>query len=264
MHFPYFSVPVLGIFQIDGDPASHVEKPIYIYEFEFYTEDYPGGTCTDGVFRPARKGFFCLFKPGQRQRLVPPYRCYVMNIATEDPELCALLNSFPTCAAVWNMVEVIKLLHQMLSLENKQSLESRLRRQSYAGQILALLSEYSREPGGLDSGVVRHQQLLLETDRYIRLHLSEDLSLKNLAERCNLDPTYFHKLFTAAFGKTPAQRVLGYRITAVKTGLLEEDLSLETLAERCGFSSASYLGVKFREATGQTPTEYRRKHLKRH
>lgn len=263
MNSPNFSVAVLGRFSIDEDPDFYEEKAVYYYEFEFYTEDYPGGTYTDGIFRPARKGGFCLFRPGQMQRLVPPYRCYVMNIKTQDPELKALFDSMPTFSMMWNMDQVEKLLHKMISVEPRDKLENRLRIQSYAAQIIALLSEYHKAPEGLDNNIIRHQTLLLETDRYIRNHLHEDLSLKQLAKQSNLDPTYFHKLFTSAFGQTPAQRILEYRITAAKTGLLEEELSLEELAERCGFSSPSYLGFKFRQATGQTPTQYRKENLKR-
>ena len=259
---PNYSVAVLGRFDIHEDPASYEEKAVYYYEFEFYTEDYPGGTVTDGVFRPAKKGGFCLFKPGQMQRLVPPYRCYVMNIKTQDPELKALFDSMPTFSMLWNMSEVIKLLQQMLALVPREKLENRLRIQSYAGQIIALLSDYHQSPEVLDANVIRHQTLLLDMDRYIRNHISEDLSLASLAKRSSLDPTYFHKLFTAAFGQTPAQRVLHYRIAAVKAGLMEEGLSLDALAERCGFSSASYLGNRFRQATGQTPTQYRKENLK--
>lgn len=258
---PQFSVAVLGRYRIQNDPSAYAEEPIYVYEFEFYTEDYPGGTLTDGVFRPARKGSFCLFKPGQHQRLIPPYQCYVMNIQTQDPELRELLDRTPTFCMMWNIDEVIKLLNRMLA-EDQSTLEGRLRIQSDAGQILSLLSRYSRPPENLDTGILRHQALLQEIDRYIRRHLDGDLSLAVLAKQSNLDATYFHKLFTAAFGKTPAKLVLDYRIAAVKTGLLDGKESLDDLATRCGFSSASYMGYKFRQITGQTPSQYRKAMLR--
>lgn len=259
MYCPDFSVEVLGLFRVEGDPAIHKEKAVYYYEFEFYFEDFAGGTVTEGVFRPAQKGTFCLFKPGQPQRLVPYYQCYVMNIDTKDTWLRAILDKLPTQAPLWNTAEVIRLLQQMLAIRDKREPESRLLLHSYAGRILALVLEASRRPGSTDANVLRHQEQLLALDRYIRTHPEQKLSLKELAQQCNLDPTYFHKLFTAAFGKTPAQRVLEHRIDAVKTGLLQTETSMEELAERCGFSSASYLGYCFKQATGMTPSEYRRR-----
>lgn len=258
MHNPRFDVKVLGRFQIQDDPDTYEEKAVYYYEFEFYTEDYAGGTWTDGVFRPARKGGFCIFRPGQLQRLVPLYRCYVMNLAVYDPQLKEQLDRMPTFSMLFHMDEVIRLLHQMLAIEDRSALDSSLRLHGYAAQILALLLQNHRISEQMDLNTLRHQQALLAADQYLREHLSENISLGQLARQSNLDPTYFHKLFTAAFGATPARQLLNYRISAVKTGLLEENVSLEALAQRCGFSSASYLGNRFRQATGQTPTQYRK------
>ena len=97
----------------------------------------------------------------------------------------------------------------------------------------------------------------------MREHVSEQLSLNELAKMSNLDPTYFHKLYTAAFGATPAQRLLRYRIKVAKTGLLSGNISLSDLAEKCGFSSQTYFCYKFRQATGMTPTQYREQMLSR-
>lgn len=262
MYAPQFIVAVLGRFHTLKAPSAYAEKPITIYEMEFYTEDYPGGTVTNGVFRPAVKGGFCIFKPGQMQRLVPPYRCYVLNISTQDPHLKSRLDALPTFSMLPNMDEAVRLLRLMLAIEDRKSLENQLRMHSYAGQILTLLLDNNRLEQK-DSTVLRHRQVLLDADRYIREHLDEDLCLNRLARQSNLDPTYFHKLFTAAFGTTPAKQVENYRIAAVKEGLLEETASIELLAQRYGFSSASYLGAKFRQATGMTPTQYRKSILQK-
>ena len=107
---PNFSVEVSGRFDIHEVPASYEEKAAYDYEFEFYTEDHPGGTNTDGGFRPAEKGSYCLFRPEQMQRLVPPYRCYVMKVQTQDTEMKAMLGSMPAFSMLWSMSEVGELL----------------------------------------------------------------------------------------------------------------------------------------------------------
>ena len=260
MRTPQFSVAVLGRMHIQNVPPDY-EETIHIYEFEFYAEDYSGGTLTDGVFRPARKGGFCLFKPGQRQKLIAPYQCYVMNIITQDAELRELLDKIPTFNMMWNMDEVVRILNRMLP-ENQDTMEGRLRIHSGVAQILAMLSQYSCLPELLDPHVMRHQALLQDMDRYIRRNLNSDLSLDALSRHAGLDRTYFQKLFTAAFGKSPTQQVLDYRIATVKTRLLESKLSLEDIAAQCGFSSASYMGYKFRVVTGQTPTQYRKENLR--
>lgn len=73
MQLPHFSLSNFGVSHVKNTKKE--ASPIRFYELEFYTEDYPGGTITDGVFRAARKGYYCIYRPGQMQRLVAPYRC---------------------------------------------------------------------------------------------------------------------------------------------------------------------------------------------
>ena len=108
---------------------------------------------------------------------------------------------------------------------------------------------------------IMFQKNLLFIEQYIREHLSEELNLEQLAGLCNLSPTYFHSVFTDFFRRTPAQFILDCRITAAKTGLLTGDYSLAELAADCGFSSQSYFCYKFRQVTGESPLQYRKKNL---
>ena len=108
---------------------------------------------------------------------------------------------------------------------------------------------------------VTEEMLLQEADRYIREHYMEDISLADLAERCGLHPNYFHKLYTNAFGKTPAQKLLACRIAAAKMALLTGNKSMAEIAAACGFSSQTYFGYKFKQATGRTPLQYRKRIL---
>ena len=260
MHYPLFVVLRFGAFQYCANgKVNPIERNrlIYDYEFEFYTEDLPGGLRNDGVFYPSTKGTCTLTRPGQRQDVVRPNRGYFFNISTQDPELCDLLDHLPNSFTLWNISQIIKLIQEMIATEDPDSLEGRILLQGYSCQIIHLLAHYRQGSNALDHTAYRHRKTLRMADKYIREHLAEDLSLGALAKLCNLDPTYFHKLYTAAYGKTPAQHVLGYRIAAAKTGLIECRLSVEELATRCGFSNQSYFCRKFKQVTGMTPLQYR-------
>ena len=265
MLYPQFTISRFGFYDSDITKPRNLKKPrrVASYEFEFYTGDFPGGLTINGEFYPARRGGMTLTKPGQQQTTTQPYKCYFININTHDLELCELFNQLPSFFMLWNMDEVTELFQQMLDLEGeKGTLENRMLVQSCANRLIALLARYHHTPKNADHPLLRHQKTLLATDRYIREHLSEDLSLEKLAKQSNLEPTYFHKLFTAAFGVTPANRVLGYRISAAKTGLIEGSLPLVELAAQCGFSSQTYFCYRFRMVTGQTPAQYRKGKLK--
>lgn len=227
------------------------------YEFEFYVEDYPGGQYNAGLFCPAKRNFCTLAKPGQRQQVVRPMKGYYLNIHTQDPRLCDLLEQLPNSFPLWDMTEVVKLMEQMIATKGRDTLSGQLIRQGCVCRIFAVLCDYVQLPANLTKIPVQHQQTLLSADRFIRDHFCEDISLETLAQKFGLDKTYFHKLYVATFGKTPAQRILALRIGAAKQGLLEDKLSMAELAARCGFSSQSYFCYKFKQVVGVPPSQYR-------
>jgi len=266
MHNPIFSLHNFGAFDYSlgrNQPGEGETRLISAYEFEFYTERGSGGLRIDGVFYRACRGGCILAKPGQTESVIKPYKGYYLNIVTQDPELCDMLDHLPSFFTLWNMGEVVKLIHRMINTEDRQSLVGRMQLQSYVCQILAILYQYRRAAQNADVSALQHQKNLLTVDKYIRDHLSEELTLASLAKLCSLDPSYFHKLYTAAFGRTPAQRILGFRIAAAKTALIENKISLSEIAARCGFSSQTYFCYKFKQVTGMTPMQYRREMLSR-
>lgn len=258
-----FSVLLTKYFNSDKAKPRHRESMGTIYEFEFYTEDYSGGHMLDGTFYPARKNSCFLVRPGQKVRTVFPRKCYCFNIATQDPALCALLDQLPTAFSLWDMEAVLEPLRQMIALYPAQTLNQQLLVQSHACRLLAALSDYRQTDEAAVRSVAKHQKVLLEVDRYIREHLSEDLSLEVLAKQCNLAPNYFHRIFKTAFGRSPAKQVERLRITAARQELINSDLPLDELAAKCGFSSQSYFCSRFKKTTGKTPVQYRDEILSR-
>lgn len=260
MRCPHFEIIKIGVYDSMGRKGAVgdiKERLVSSYEFEFYTTDCPGGRSSEGVLYPARKNGCTLFKPGQKQRMIVPYKCYYMNLVTQDPELCHLLDHLSVFFVLTDMDEVMALFHRILAVESRDTLAGRMEIQSCVCKILGSLEKYGHPPRTSERNVLRHQQTLMMADQYIRDHVSEDLSLAMLAKLCNLDPTYFHKLYTAAFGRTPAQQVLSQRILAAKKDLLITDLPLEEIAARCGFSSQTYFCYQFKRVVGKTPGQYR-------
>ncbi len=260
MKDPVFAVRNFGAFDYSLGDTKIGEGPsrsVSEYEFEFYMEKRPGGLRIDGKFYQSCPGGCVLAKPGQTESVIKPYRGYFLNISTQDPELCAVLNDTPTFFAHWNMGEVIDLIHQMIAVKDKTDFVGRMQLHSLVCSILALLYRYHYGIKYVDNNMLHHQKTLNMVDKYIQEHLDKELSLAVLAKQCNLDPTYFHKLYTAAFGKTPAQRILDLRIAAAQRGLIESNISLAKLATMCGFASQTYFSYKFKQATGLTPMQYR-------
>lgn len=266
MNFPQFTVSRFGYYDSDvvsiGKRAGKC-RSVLGYELEFYSDDCEGGQSLDGVFYPVRRNCVSLAKPGQRRAMHPPYRCWFLNIATQDPELQELFAQMPTVSTLWDMEQAVELFQQMTDIGDKLSLEGRLQMQGCVSRLLGLLTQCRSVPEGSRATAERHHKTLMRVDKYIREHLAEELSLEVLAKVANLDPTYFHKLFTSVYGTTPAKRVLGYRISAAKIGIIEGTIPLDELAAKCGFSSQAYFCYKFKKSVGSSPTRYRQIYLNR-
>lgn len=264
MNFPQFTISRFGYYDSDvvniGSFAGKYHT-VLGYELDFFADNHPGGQDLNGTFYPARCNSVFLAKPGQQRAMHPPYRCWFLNIATHDLELQELFAQMPTVSTLLDMDQATALFQQMTSVEDKLSLEGRLQLLGCASQLLALLNPCRVVPEASRSITERHHKTLMAVDKYIRQHLSENLNLEVLAKEANLDPTYFHKLFTATYGMTPAKRVLSYRISAAKIGIIEGTIPLDELAAKCGFSSQSYFCYKFKKAVGISPTQYREDYL---
>ena len=86
---------------------------------------------------------------------------------------------------------------------------------------------------------------------------SQNFSLEELAELCNLSPTYVSRLFSKEFGK-PLSKVYGdWKVNWAKDLLDNTNLSINDVSEALGYVEASYFVRVFKKYTGLTPLKYR-------
>ena len=152
----------------------------------------------------------------------------------------------------------------MVTVKDGNTLHARLLLESCICRILSiLLRHHYTVPEHVDANVRKHQKILLAANRYLSEHLQEPVRLEQLAKDSGLHPTYFHKLFAAAFKRTPSEQLMWYRITAAAQMLNEDDRPLAEIAELCGFSSQNYFSYKFKEQMGESPSKYRKDRRKK-
>jgi AraC-like DNA-binding protein len=80
---------------------------------------------------------------------------------------------------------------------------------------------------------------------------------EQLARLCGYHPTYFAALFREVMGEKPKHFIVLERIKRAKQ-LLMEDITIEQTAHKLGYTSIHYFCRNFKEATGLTPTEFKR------
>jgi transcriptional regulator GlxA family with amidase domain len=103
---------------------------------------------------------------------------------------------------------------------------------------------------------------LQEVQRFVAANPAADHSVANLAQRMDVSPRHFARLFHNEVGLTPAAWVEATRVVAARL-LLEDGLhSPKQVAARCGFADADTLRRAFVRNVGVTPADYRRRHVR--
>ena len=132
----------------------------------------------------------------------------------------------------------------------------------YVEHLLAALSIYLirkysaksqslRDPNGLS------KSKLQQAISYINEHLTENLSLKDIAKVVGMSPFYFTNLFKQSTGMTAYQYVIYHRIERAKKLLRTQELSIAEVSEQVGFMSQSHFSNVFRKHTNKSPKMYR-------
>lgn len=88
---------------------------------------------------------------------------------------------------------------------------------------------------------------------YIETHLTEDISLSELALEAGLSKFHFSRLLKHAIGLTPHKYVLKRRIERATHVLQQGDLTIAQVAYKFGFADQSHFTRVFKQVKGITP-----------
>jgi AraC-like DNA-binding protein len=98
---------------------------------------------------------------------------------------------------------------------------------------------------------------------FIRLYACDGLTVQELADHMKLHRSHLTRQFTRHYGKSPLQAIQEERVQRIHDWLDNTDLAIRRIAELSGFKSNVAFYQFFKNATGQTPTEYRKQQLRK-
>lgn len=133
-------------------------------------------------------------------------------------------------------------------------------------RVASQLVMYFKRPGGQmqfsrnGEAMPVGRSALQELQRWVSGNLAEDHSVACLAERMQLSPRHFARLFRAEVGITPAAWVESIRVAAAREKLDTGRWAPKQVAADCGFTNADHLRRAFVQHLGVTPAEYRKRH----
>lgn len=107
------------------------------------------------------------------------------------------------------------------------------------------------EPDQLDVTLVR---------RDLHRHLTEPLTLEQLAAGHHLSVTHFSRLFRKHFSTSPMHYIIQQRMARAASLLVETSAPIKQISDNVGYEDAYYFSRLFKRITGLTPSDYRKQH----
>ncbi|WP_313999580.1 response regulator [uncultured Paenibacillus sp.] len=96
--------------------------------------------------------------------------------------------------------------------------------------------------------------------QYVEDHLEQKVTLKEVAAHFDFTPNYLGHLFKEETGTHFSEFLNERRTKHVCELLSDPTLKIYEIAERCGYKNIIYFNRQFKQSTGMTPGEYRKKH----
>jgi AraC-like DNA-binding protein len=118
-------------------------------------------------------------------------------------------------------------------------------------------------PAALLSGITESLYIVPDRPPWNRLYpwilerLHQKILVEQMAERVNMSPRNFARVFRREFRLSPGEFLDRVRVAAAKTDLEEGIQSVEQVADARGFGSSSTMRRAFLRVMGTTPSQYR-------
>ncbi len=103
-------------------------------------------------------------------------------------------------------------------------------------------------------------ELIRWTKNYLLENYDKDnISLEHVANQVFLNPIYFSRLFKQQMGMNFSEYVTAIRMDKAKELLKQPHYKIYEIGEKIGYSNSKYFARVFKQNTGYSPYEYRRK-----
>lgn len=121
----------------------------------------------------------------------------------------------------------------------------------YAYNIINVNSSYTKLP--------QNDKRIHDITNYLCNHLSDNLTIDSIASDLHFSKYYLCHMFRTETGMSIMSYIYTQRVSLSIRLLENPKLSISEIAFQSGFASSSHLCKHFREYTGMTPSEYRKK-----
>lgn len=99
------------------------------------------------------------------------------------------------------------------------------------------------------------------TINYFSEHLSENIKIYEIAQKCGITPTGLILKFKRVTGLSPVNYLIALRMSLARQLLQESSLNIAEIAIKCGYENAYYFSNAFKKHNNMSPTIYKKKFI---
>jgi len=96
-----------------------------------------------------------------------------------------------------------------------------------------------------------------EAINYIEKNYNNNISVEDIAKWCNLDRSYFGKVFKNSMKTTPQEFLIKYRLSKACEMLKEGNISIKEISELTGYQNQFHFSRAFKEVYNVSPRQWR-------
>lgn len=112
----------------------------------------------------------------------------------------------------------------------------------------------------IDQEQPRVRKVAEQVEAYIKQHYREPISNTRLSEALHFHYNYLARCMKEAYGVTPAEFLLQYRLEQAKRLLLTTSWPMSRIAEHVGFQYPPYFSRRFSARFGMSPLQFRKQY----
>jgi AraC family transcriptional regulator len=277
----YISPRILGCELFNREmlyiPGYHLNaRSVYDYELEYFLES-SGEMVIDGKVYPISKGDIVFRRPGQTTQGIMNYCCYAVYFdlsgdSSKDYSSFQLENQTSFQDYYVNpILNIIPAIFHPVYGDKYEDLYDRMLREfihynegscillkSFLLQLLYYV--YYDVLDNAKFAVTPYSQRIKKVLEYVNIHYSEKITTKDLSSVCGLSLSHFHRIFTQIMNYTPNNLIIKVRLDKAKEYIVKTELTIYDIAEKCGFDNVSYFSYLFKQKTGLSPSQFRKRH----
>lgn len=148
---------------------------------------------------------------------------------------------------------MVMALDEMLGTERVVQLYNILNKLSKSSDYKLVSETMYYQDNPLDSG----DKPVDKVFKYLYLHFKEKVTLKQIAEYVNQDPSALCRSFKKGTDKSIFRCLAEIRIKHACKLLINSSLTISQIAYECGYGNLSFFNQQFKDITMKTPSEYK-------